>query len=330
MFDMTDARKSLYLFVVSTRKKNGEEYSIKSVSSILGAIRDHLEYIGAVEHRDQLTSSTLTRVLKGIKRQRLAECANGSPTCKIPFVASLMPAFIRLAIHHYGKKTGEVLIGAVYLASHTGLRPSEWKPLYSHKDEKPIALASNAFVGNRQDDTWSSLDKPASPNNDCLLFLHTSKADPAGKNPARAISARPDGPHGLYECAFTTVHNLLRKYPPLRVPEAGILSGVPESTLVQRRVRTILALVADEIGIDRRRLVLHSLRLLIVSQLMCHDIDIQTIQLIVGWQSFQGVKAYCRSLVRKTSLHSTALHDTKAISPAQLVIMNRNLALPKK
>jgi hypothetical protein len=270
-------------------------------------------------------------VLKGIKRQRLAECANGSPKCKIPFVAALIPIFVRLAIHHFGVKTGEVLIATVYLASHSGMRPSEYKPFYSYKDEKPIALASNAFVGNRQNDTWSSiLDKEQKPNNDCLLFLHTSKADPAGKNPARAISAKPGGPHPLYECAFTTVNNLLRKYPPLSTPEAGILSGVPEPNLVQRRVRAVLALVADEIGIDRRRLVLHSMRLLIVSQLMCHDVDIQTIQLIVGWQSFQGVKAYCRSLVRKTSLHSTALHDTEAISPAQLVIMNRNLALPKK
>lgn len=297
---------------------------------MLGAIRDHLEYIGAVEHRDQLISSTLTRVLKGIKRERLEECANGTPTCKIPFVASLFPIFIRLAIQHFGKATGEVLIAAVYFAAHTGLRPSEWRPFYSHKDGKPIALASNAFIGNRENDTWTSLEEPANPNNDCLLFLHTSKADPSGKQPARAISARPDGPHAKYECAFTTVSNLLRKFPPLRIPEAGILSGVPEANLVQRRVREVLALVADEIGIDRRRLVLHSLRLLIVSQLMCHDVDLQTIQLIVGWQSFQGVKAYCRSLVRKTSVHSTALHDTNAISPAQLVIMNRNLALPKK
>lgn len=284
-----------------------------------------------MRHRTELDSSRLRRIIKGYYRCRLEESANGTPTCKIPFVASLVPIFIKCATNHFGYDRARILIAAMYLASHTGLRPSEWSPQYSLTTQKPIALAINTYFGNTKQDKWARLDELATTlvtEINCLLILLTSKADPSGKAPARTLSKRPGGPWPQDQCAFESVRRILTEFPPIQAQGAGILSGVPHASKVQGQVRYVLSLVADEIGVDRRRLVLHSFRLLILSQLMAADVDTGTIRLIVGWKSEQGMKPYYRSFVKKTSTFADALHDTSAISPGQLVILNTNIALP--
>jgi len=70
------------------------------------------------------------------------------------------------------------------------------------------------------------------------------------------------------------------------------------------------------------------MRLFILAQLMAADVDTGTIRLMVGWRSESGIKPYYRSFVKKGVRFADALHDTDAISPSQLVIINSNIATP--
>ena len=328
---LADARRSLFLFICWAKKKDGSPFSTKSTGTMLSAIRDHLEAMGAVNHRSELDSSTLRLVLKGYTRLRNEESANGTPTCKIAFVSSLVPIFVRIAISTFGQERARFLIAAMFLASNSGLRPSEWSPFYSSANAKPIALAVNTYVGNVHTDQWVRLTRLAQqPPQDytSILILLTSKADPQGKAPCRTISRHSGGPHARFTDAFESILGVLKDYPPLDTVGAGIFSGIPDPRLLQFQVREVLGRVALELNLPRERLTLHSMRLFILAQLMAADVDTGTIRLMVGWRSESGIKPYYRSFVKKGVRFADALHDTDAISPSQLVIINSNIATP--
>jgi hypothetical protein len=219
----------------------------------------------------------------------------------------------------------------IILASNSGLRPSEWSPFYSSANAKPIALAVNTYVGNVHTDQWVRLTRLAQqPPQDytSILILLTSKADPQGKAPCRTISRHSGGPHARFTDAFESILGVLKDYPPLDTVGAGIFSGIPDPRLLQFQVREVLGRVALELNLPRERLTLHSMRLFILAQLMAADVDTGTIRLMVGWRSESGIKPYYRSFVKKGVRFADALHDTDAISPSQLVIINSNIATP--
>lgn len=281
----------------------------------LSHVSRFLSYEGLIPDPSVVSSFDLTCVKKGFRRIHAAEAPPVRETCRLPMTLDM---FVMLDDHILAPLPPPVRVWAraVFAASYgASLRPSEYLPRSEAAAGDCVTLNGSSFqcasgkvvrLSSPADD-WPRNDPPV-----CLTFRVDFR-----KNNVTGRDGAPMLPVGVDEGCVPLVDWVLsyvRMFRSLLKPDAPMFllqcPGLPPFDYAL--YRGLLREFAVLLGIDPARLVPHSVRYGVVTNMLVHQSSVQQQNLQGGWTGKDGPIPYMRQSVGLAQSRAPAIYDVKA------------------